>query len=178
MRRYSLLGTSLLLTLLCTAVTPGAARGGEAKATHEMEQARAVADLRNVGTAMMSWLTDQVSGDTALVDLEESEGTSLRIVMKEGEEPVSYTPISHALLQALLEPRYIQVIPEWDPWGHPYEFFLNGNLLGASVLAIRCAGRDGEFATEPYPVGGFDADDLDQDIVWADGYFVRWPEAR
>jgi len=178
MRRYYLLGTSLLLTLLCTALAPGAARGREADAARDPEQARAVADLRNVGTAMMSWLTDQVSGDMAPVDLAEGEGAPLEVAGKEGEEPASYTPITYARLQALLQPHYIQVIPERDPWGYPYEFFLNRNLLGANVLAIRSAGGDGEFATGPYAVGGFDADDLDQDIVWVDGYFVRWPEAR
>ena len=37
------------------------------------------------------------------------------------------------------------------------------------------SGRDKTFTTT-YTTGPFDPTDYDQDIVWADGFFVRWPQ--
>jgi hypothetical protein len=43
-------------------------------------------------------------------------------------------------------------------------------------MAIRSAGRDGAFSGDTYTAGAFDPLDYDQDIVWADGVFIRWPQ--
>jgi hypothetical protein len=42
-------------------------------------------------------------------------------------------------------------------------------------MAIRSTGRDGTFAGQTYTMGPFLASDYDQDIVWADGFFVTYP---
>lgn len=42
-------------------------------------------------------------------------------------------------------------------------------------MGIRCAGQDGSFQVEDYVEGAFEPSDFDQDIVLADGFFVRWP---
>jgi hypothetical protein len=43
-------------------------------------------------------------------------------------------------------------------------------------MAIRSRGRDFTSPTDVYTVTNFDPTDYDQDIVWADGYMVRWPQ--
>ena len=52
------------------------------------------------------------------------------------------------------------------------------NTLAQQVLGVRSPGRDGIFSDTDYSIIGFEQDDFDQDIVWADGFFVRWPERK
>jgi hypothetical protein len=101
-------------------------------------------------------------------------------LIESNEEVGSYPRISHAQLTEILVPLYLQAVPEEDGWGNPYEFFLRTESLIAvtNVMAIRSAGRDGKFDEELYKPGAFDPEDYDQDIVWIDGYFARWPQRR
>jgi hypothetical protein len=127
-------------------------------------QRATVADIRNVGTAMFSWVTDQAGAAAAgqkAVDL------------------AKFPPVStFAALKELLVPKYIQTLPELDGWGNPFEYRLNvkNPTAGASVMSVRSPGRDGKFSGLTYAVGAFPRDDYDRDIVWADGYFVQWPQ--
>jgi hypothetical protein len=50
------------------------------------------------------------------------------------------------------------------------------DLLAQHVLSIRSAGRDGRYSADAYKQASFDPADYDQDIVWANGFFVRWPQ--
>jgi hypothetical protein len=43
------------------------------------------------------------------------------------------------------------------------------------VIGIRSRGRDGSFSGGSYQVGPFLTTDYDQDIVWADGFFINYP---
>jgi len=127
-------------------------------------QRATVAAIRNVGTAMFSWVTDQVGAAAA------------------GQQPIDlarFPPVSSfAALKELLVPKYIQELPERDGWGHPYEYRLDvkNPTAGKFVMCIRSAGRDGKFSGPSYAVEAFPRDDYDRDIVWADGYFVQWPK--
>jgi len=133
-------------------------------------QRRTVADLRNVGTALFSWLTDQVGASAAGAQ----QTPSPKEVRLE-----DYPAISTAELKKLLVPDYIQSVPETDGWGHPYEFRLNvKNVLAEHVMMIRSPGRDGVYSATLYTVEGFDPEDYDQDLVWADGFFIRWPQRK
>ena len=124
------------------------------------KQERTVSDIRNVGTAMFSWLTDQVGSAAA--------GATVNLV--------SYPKISREDLVKILVPQYMQEVPARDGWGNPYDYHLNtGNPLAQQVMTVRSPGRDGVFSTEDYTVEGFSRGDYNQDIVWADGFFVRWP---
>lgn len=79
-------------------------------------------------------------------------------------------------LAALLVPDYIARVPERDAWGHPLEYFLRTeNLLAGRVMLIRSPGLDGVFSESSYEFSSFPTTEFDQDIVWADGFFVRWP---
>ena len=43
-------------------------------------------------------------------------------------------------------------------------------------MAIQSPGRDQAYeSTTSYTMGPFLASDYDQDIVWADGFFVKYP---
>jgi hypothetical protein len=131
-------------------------------------QKRTVADIRNTGTAMFSWLTDQV-GAAAAGQSQVPE----RMAMDLGD----YPEISREDLVTVLIPTYLEKLPELDGWGNPYEFYLNtANPLAEKVMGMRSPGRDGVFAGSVYEVDGFDPNDFDQDIVWFDGFFARWPQ--
>ncbi len=135
-------------------------------ALQKAKQKRTVGDMRNVGGAWFSWLTDQVGAAAA------------------GATTYDFTGIGPVIdasdLQATLFPGtsffYIQTVPALDGWGNDYEYRLNNtNLLGSQVMGIRSPGRDDSLATGTYTVGPFDATNYDRDIVWADGFFVAYP---
>lgn len=127
-------------------------------------QKRTMADCRNVGTALMAWVTDQLSAAAAA-------GT----VFHMDDYPLS----SYEEMKARLVPMYITELPRTDGWGHPYEYRVAWNKpLAEHVFLVRSPGKDGEFSGSEYEGGSFDPEEVDQDIVWADGFFVRWPQAK
>jgi hypothetical protein len=87
------------------------------------------------------------------------------------------TASDHATLSGFLVPQYIQKLPEKDGWGTLYEFALNDtdNLLAERVMGIRSLGRDKTAETDAYTPGAFFATEYDEDVVYGDGFFVRWP---
>jgi prepilin-type N-terminal cleavage/methylation domain-containing protein len=133
-------------------------------ALQKAKQKRTVADIRNTGTAMFSWLTDQVgaaaAGATGTVNLS------------------SYGASSEAVLDTLLVPQYMQDVPTSDGWKKGFDYYLNiANPLAQQVMAIRSQGRNKTAeGSGSYTVTSFDPTDYDQDILWADGFFVRWPQ--
>jgi hypothetical protein len=131
-------------------------------------QKQTVADIRNTGTAMFSWLTDEVGAAAA--------GQSQ---VPQTLDLADYAAISHADLATILVPMYMQEVPELDGWDFPYELYLDvANPLAQQVMAIRSPGRDGLYSDTAYTIGAFDPESLDEDIVWADGFFVRWPQKQ
>ncbi|HEX4964488.1 MAG TPA: prepilin-type N-terminal cleavage/methylation domain-containing protein [Thermoanaerobaculia bacterium] len=137
-------------------------------ALQKAKQKRTVADIRNTGTAMFSWLTDQVgaaaAGQTA-TEINLADAAVYGSAKTAGE------------ISTFLVPQYLQSVPDKDGWKHAYDFYVGPNVLGKNVLAIRSNGRDTQASTDTYTVCPFDPTDYDQDIVWADGFFVRWPQA-
>ena len=129
-------------------------------------QRQTIADIRNTGTAMFSWLTDQVGAAAAGQSATEVD---LR----------DYPSISPENLSTILVPVYLQAVPKLDGWEHSYEYALNvANPLARNVMAIRSPGRDGFTDGDVYTVTSFIPEDYGQDIVWADGFFVRWPQKQ
>ena len=131
-------------------------------ALQKAKQKRTVADARNVGTAMFSWVTDQVGAAAA--------GQSVLNI-------TSIPAITPENLRTVLVSQYLQEVPLVDGWKGTYDYRLNTlNPLAATVMGIRSSGRNKTFSTDSYTIGAFDPTDYDQDIVWADGYFARWPQ--
>jgi general secretion pathway protein G len=135
-------------------------------ALQKAKQKRTVADVRNTGTAMFSWLTDQVGAAAA--------GASATVALG------SYGgALDGAAMNSILVPQYMQEVPNVDGWKTPYEYYLKTAApLDPQVMAIRSFGRNKTEDGDPYSVTSFDPTDYDQDIVWADGFFVRWPQKR
>lgn len=130
-------------------------------------QERTAADIDNIGRAMLGWLTDQVGAAAAgQSQMPDSAVVSL----------IHYEAITHEALESVLVPSYLRDLPELDGWNWPYELYLNtANPLALRVMAIRSPGRDGSDTGDTYPVGTFEAESFDEDLVWTDGYRVRWP---
>ena len=132
-------------------------------ALQKAKQKRTVADIRNTGTAMFSWLTDQVGAAAA--------GGTGTVVM------ASYASVAETSLDTILVPQYMQDVPALDGWKNGYQYYLNTtNPLAQQVMAIRSLGRNKTEVGASYSVTSFEPTDYDQDIVWADGFFVRWPQ--
>ncbi|HEY4575538.1 MAG TPA: prepilin-type N-terminal cleavage/methylation domain-containing protein [Thermoanaerobaculia bacterium] len=136
-------------------------------ALQKAKQKRTVADMRNAGTAMFSWLTDQVGAAAA-------GQANTTIALSDYGSPVAATTVS-----SILVPQYLQSVPEKDGWKNDFIYYLktgSSEVLQKNVMLIGSGGRDASGITGSYTVAGFDPTDYDQDIVWADGFFVRWPQ--
>jgi type II secretion system protein G len=128
-------------------------------ALQKAKQKRTVADARNVGTAEMSWLTDQISAAAA------------------GWTIASYTAASAATVSNKLVPQYIQEVPQKDGWKNAYTYWLETtNFAKKTIMAICSQGQDKSGCSADTNAGGFEPTDYGQDILWADGFFVRWPQ--
>ena len=129
-------------------------------ALQKAKQKRTVADMRNVGTAAMSWLTDQVAASAA---------GATQINLASYEQTDDWTNF--------LVSQYIQDVPEKDGWKNAYTYRRNSDVGEAQIFAILSGGRGGaREAADPISSTAFDPTDYNQDIVWADGFFVRWPQ--
>jgi prepilin-type N-terminal cleavage/methylation domain-containing protein len=139
-------------------------------ALQKAKQKRTQADMRNLGTAFMSWVTDAASAGAA--------GAKTW-------DPNDYAEMTHGELSSTLAPSdtffYMKEIPARDGWKNPYVFGFNadGNVLGANVFGIVSYGNDGAdssgWPSDTYTVGPFTPTAYFEDLVWADGFFVRWP---
>lgn len=141
-------------------------------ALQKSKQKRTIADMRNTGTAWMSWLTDQVGAASA--------GAGTKMYPGSLHSPLDYS----VLLSYLNQPHsntffYMQEVPEFDGWNHSFDFALNPDLVQSAVMMICSRARGGDYTTpatscnETWNVRTFIGTDYDQDIVWADGYFVQ-----
>lgn len=122
-------------------------------------QERAAHEMGVVGAGMLSWLTDQV-------------GAAAAGACGVPADLLDFELISRTDLESLLVPLYLAEVPELDPWGGAYEYYLDGPPAMEHLLAIRSPGSDGAFQGTAYAPGP--VVDTADDLVWADGYFVRW----
>ena len=141
-------------------------------ALQKARQKRTVADVRNVGTAWMSWLTDQVGA---------ASGGSAKVYPTGDHNALAYSELFN-----YLNPRdeffYIQEVPQVDGWNYPLGFAMNPELADSGVVLICSPAQRGFYINgedcvdASWTVEPFLVTDYEQDIVWADGYFIRWPE--
>lgn len=135
-------------------------------AVHKARQKRTVTDIRGLGTAWMSWMTDYQSAASA--------GAAKLY------DQTPFTPLTYTTLLSYLRPGdtffYAQTVPQLDGWRSPMRFGLGPNGI---KLFICAAGRDGVFEDcnqDDIVVQPFLVTDYDQDIIWAEGYFLRYPD--
>ncbi len=141
-------------------------------ALHKAKQRRTMAELRLTGGAWMSWLTDQAGATSAGAQQTYQVGT--------------FNALLYGEIYGYLHPSdtffYMQEVPSHDAWGSRLVFYQNTNTLTDRQLLLCSAARDDDFetcdGTTDIKIGPFLATDFDQDIVWADGFFLRWPDIR
>ncbi len=145
-------------------------------------------DMMQLGVGLMSWLTDQVTGDRAEASPNgsgQAEKGTRRSATVEGwttgskgtpkENKHFFPAVTYQHIVQMLVPDYLDSVPEHDRWGHPYQFAVNEDTSGFGIISIRSTGRDGRFEADDYNRGRNDAGDYDRDIVWTDGFLVRIP---
>lgn len=139
-------------------------------ALQKAKQKRTMSDMRSTGTAWMSWLTDQVGAASA--------GAAKQYT------PDNQSSVDYETILGYLRPDgpffYMQDVPQFDGWKNDLQFGLGSNVLLSSVITIFAAARDGSHLVEAGGGAAFDTytyigTDYDQDIIWADGYFLRYP---
>jgi general secretion pathway protein G len=132
-------------------------------ALQKTKQKRSMADARIVGTAMMSWITDRsqaMAAGAALTDVDMAD----------------YPTITVDDLTAQLVPQYLQNVPVHDAWKNEFDFRLDIDGDDETIMAVRSRGADNVFDADVYTPSAFDPTDYAQDIVWVDGFYVRWPQ--
>lgn len=151
------LGVVAMLSLAAPAAT-------SAQVDDPTAQARTIGRMRNLGTALMAWLTDAAQASDSSMGAIDVD---------------TYRPISRRRLEQLLVPRYIDEIPEEDGWGNDFEVFVETDVdlmvKLDSIILIRSPGSDGRFDGSLYQPGALPELDYSRDIVWVDGRFVRAP---
>lgn len=132
------------------------------------KQRATIAEIRSVGQAWFSWLTDEVSAAAA--------GSTQTFDFSSLDEPLTSAELLNILFQSSTM-FYIRDVPTRDGWGHPFDYAWSGDPLSAHVLGIRSLGRDGLAGPSgnPYTLGPFNTTAYDEDIVWLDGFFIRYP---
>jgi prepilin-type N-terminal cleavage/methylation domain-containing protein len=136
-------------------------------AMQKAKQKRTMQEMRDVGTAMLSWLSDNLSASAA-----GAAPTTFDVGDWQGTDDFNS-------IKAALTPTYIQTINARDAWRHSYAYRLDlTNPERDRVIFIGSGGRDGSDVSGTYPIGAFDPTDYAQDIVWADGRFLRRPERQ
>ena len=98
-------------------------------ALQKAKQKRTVADMRNIGTAMFSWLTDQVGAAAAVPRATEVDLSK-------------YTASDSANVATVLVPQYVQSVPLNDGWKDlSSTSSKTANVLGQQVMAIELRPR-------------------------------------
>lgn len=140
-------------------------------ALQKTKQKRTMADMRDLGTAWFSWLTDQVSAAAAGASTHPYDFARLNVSLT-ADDLFSSLYVSADMF-------YTRDVPKNDGWGRQYEYRWSGNPSSTPVIGIRSLARDGvegpNGSGAVYTTGPFLASDYDQDIVWADGFFVVYP---
>ena len=141
----------------------GASTAGEV--TLDEGVADTIRRLRTAGTTMYRQILEPAF-DTSQLDLLEEAGDF---------DWKDCPTIAYADLVARLGPGV--EIPRRDAWGGRLEFCLDTDLgRSPGLIGVRSPGSDGRFDGDTYSVGPFLPSNPGEDIVWIDGYFVRWPQ--
>ncbi len=126
------------------------------------KQKRTMTDMRLMGTSWLSWITDQAGAMAAGQEVKTFDWSTFDTITAEA-------------LEDTLVPQYAAVVPVVDGWGYRYEYGTTGSSASAIPVGIRSAGGDGQFSASEYARGPFLHTNYTEDLVWAGGYFLKWP---
>ena len=151
-----------IIGILCTLIIPNLI-----DSLRKSKQKRTMSDMHLVGTAWLSWLTDQVSASAAGLAEEPPEA--------QGFDWNNFDSVDAGAMNELLVPIYASFVPVVDAWGGGYEYGAGESINARSPMAIRSPGSDFVFSDGTYSEGSFPQIYYEEDIVWSSGYFVHWP---
>lgn len=120
------------------------------------KQKRAMVDLRAIATACEAYRVDK----GAYPDTGHNQDSY-------------YSIVDASALKPLLEPSYIQALPETDAWGHPYSYGVSGDDSEFVLLSL---GSDGEMGVHAMPKEFTGTHCFEDDIIWENDRFVQAPE--
>jgi general secretion pathway protein G len=133
-------------------------------ALQKAKQKRTMAEIAETGKALTNWFLDEVSGAAA-------GAAGDPFTMAPFGAPVEATTVEEVLV-----PVYLSHLEPTDSWGNEFEYYLQPDRIQLDkVMAIRSPGQDGVFDAS-YEPGPFQTSQFAEDMVWADGNFVRWPQ--
>ncbi len=128
------------------------------------KQRKTMANINTIGKSMMNWLTDQAGAAAAGFTADQMDLQNFEIITTDD-------------LTAIMVPVYLPTLPRNDGWGSAFDYYLKViDFNDPDTIAIRSSGGDGVFSGPIYTMAPFTTTDYDQDIVWADGLFFRWPQ--
>ena len=138
-------------------------------ALQKARQKRTITDIKGIGLAWMSWLTDQQSAASA--------GSSKVI------DTSTFSTVNYPQLFTYLHPTssffYAQEVPQTDGWGGELDFRHrlddDGDVQSVFVCSSASNGGFEACSLDDIPISSFLSTDYKQDIVWVDGFFIRWP---
>lgn len=115
-------------------------------------QKRTMADIRQIGIA---W-------EARAVDMGRYAGAGMSLPCN--------VPVTTAQVKALLQPTFINPLPERDGWGNAFDFRVNDD---ATQYLIRSYGRSGSPDGE---IAGGGTTSLEADLIYSGGQFLQYPE--
>ncbi len=124
-------------------------------------QKRTMAAMREIAVPLSSYWSDNGGAAAAGVTINVADWTATTAI----------TTIADALI-----PDYTSALNAKDGWGRDLELRIHISRPPKRGFAMmRSPGSDGALDGSTYESGSFRPSDYDQDIVWADGTFVRAP---
>ena len=155
MRRFA---GPVIIIVIVTAILGGVAIPNILLSLNRSRQKRSMADMRSLATALEARATETNNyaiGSTP-VALTATDFTSL-------------TPVSLDAVHGALSPKYIRKMPRLDGWGNEFEV-----RVGVKSYAIRSRGSDGH--ADPKIRFNYRIQSFEEDLVFADGNFIQYPE--
>ena len=163
---------SVSAALLSITVVIACAAGSQSSIDSDIrKQEKTINEMRDVGAAWFGWLTDEIKRSRR-ADQGAAAASSKAKIYK---LPTGGVTMDGDTLCETLCPDYIESVPNKDAWGNAYTYIYSGNPLSAQVIVIHSGGRDGSPPKSSYEMGPFYFTEFDQDLVWADGFFIRYP---
>jgi type II secretion system protein G len=124
-------------------------------------QKRSMADMRSMATAIESYA----------VDTNLYPDASCASGFGEFTDPTGASALQSNSF-TLLTPSYIARVPYTDGWNNPFWYKVPLNHDHYMLISL---GRDGA-TTTPQPLTCGTTHDFNDDIAYADGTFIQWPE--
>lgn len=156
MRRFA---GPVIIIVIVTSFIGGVAVPNVLESLNRSRQKRSMADMRSLAMALEARATD-----TNMYSIGSTP------VASTATDFTSLTPVSLDTVHGALSPKYIRKMPRVDGWGNEFEV-----RVGVKSYAIRSRGSDGY--ADPEIRFNYRIQSYEEDLVFAGGNFIQYPEA-